>query len=481
MAHRIARGSFWSLAGASLAFAAACGGDDGGESTDPVSTGNLPAQFTVTIENVTPEPTALSAGRFSTVAGTAENRAIGPGEQYELTVKAPPLGRLSIVSMLVPSNDYFLSTDPVEGMPLFVERTGQPLQGVVSDVFKVYDLGTEENQPLGDGSTQANNLVGQGQEDTNIGLRDMDTTIREAVDTRLPAVADMIELELQPNQTEADETTTFTVILRNISTATTLTIDSGTRDVRFSPGAWAVHNPEQTNVFFTLGQADVGAGMENLAEDGRPAAISNMVAAGSGIRTSFAPGAYAVYTGANPIYTAGGTATIDLELLAEDGVIDQMVMALAAEDGVEASGGFDIPVGTTASGPIGPGESYSFSFTAKADAASKLSFASMYTPSNDIFVSTATGGFSLFETRVDETGVDALFPVANGEITNLALWDAGTEVNQEPGYGADQPDRQIGQNRGETENGTVGGVFDGFNYPTTASMLKVSFTAVTVQ
>ena len=57
-----------------------------------------------------------------------------------------------------------------------------------------------------------------------------------------------------------------------------------------------------------------------------------------------------------------------------------------------------------------------------------------------------------------ESGI-ALFNNGNpvsGDITSqMILWDAGTEANQEPGIGPDQGPRQKAPNTGLAENGVV--------------------------
>jgi hypothetical protein len=49
-----------------------------------------------------------------------------------------------------------------------------------------------------------------------------------------------------------------------------------------------------------------------------------------------------------------------------------------------------------------------------------------------------------------------------GDITSqVILWDAGTEVDQEVGIGADQGPRQKAPNTGKAENGVVRKIDDG--------------------
>ena len=61
----------------------------------------------------------------------------------------------------------------------------------------------------------------------------------------------------------------------------------------------------------------------------------------------------------------------------------------------------------------------------------------------------------------------------------VKLWDAGTEVNQEPFVGADQAARQAAPNTGAAENGVVQSittVTDGFTYPSVLASLKLTIT-----
>lgn len=119
--------------------------------------------------------------------------------------------------------------------------------------------------------------------------------------------------------------------------------------------------------------------------------------------------------------------------------------------------------GTT--GGIGPGGSYSFSFNAGTGA--KLSLATMLAQTNDLFYAFGDEGISLYN-----AGGDAVV----GDISSeLMLWDAGTEVNQMPGTGADQAPRQAASNTGVTENGSVkliADVNDGYTYPALSEVIK---------
>lgn len=129
------------------------------------------------------------------------------------------------------------------------------------------------------------------------------------------------------------------------------------------------------------------------------------------------------------------------------------------------SGVFNTPVGASDPGPLMPGNSYSFSFYASKG--HKLSFATMYVQSNDLFFAPGSDGFDLFDGDTPKTG----------DITSMVkLWDAGTEVNEEPGTGANQAPRQSGANTGSAENGTVRDIMnvnDGFTYPAVDQTIQV--------
>ncbi len=192
-------------------------------------------------------------------------------------------------------------------------------------------------------------------------------------------------------------------------------------------------------------------------------------AAQSALTTPFAPGVWVVHTAADPLFSAGqADRDQGLEALAEDGDPSGLAAAVAGQSGVSASGAFNTPVGATEPGPLLPGEAYEFTFEALAG--DNLSFATMFVQSNDLFFAPDGAGIALFE--------DDGTPIT-GDVTGLvALWDAGTEVNQEPGVGADQAPRQAGPDTGEDENGVVQIVSDEFTYPGTSETIQVSITAV---
>jgi hypothetical protein len=145
-----------------------------------------------------------------------------------------------------------------------------------------------------------------------------------------------------------------------------------------------------------------------------------------------APTFWALHTGtANPIFTGGQPEQGNgLEQLAETGNPEGLVKYISAVSGVAAVGANARPVGATGDGPLTPGQAYEFELSASPN--QSLSLAWMFGQSNDLFYS-------------NERPI-ALFvggkPVSGDMTTQLSLWDAGTEVNEEPGLGPNQAPRQ---------------------------------------
>jgi hypothetical protein len=184
------------------------------------------------------------------------------------------------------------------------------------------------------------------------------------------------------------------------------------------------------------------------------------------------PGTYAVHAEPAPMFTAGDPARDNgLETLAEDGVPTELASSLSERMGVSDSGAFDTPVGADEPGPLGPGDAYEFSVDASPG--ERLSFATMFVQSNDLFYAPDDEGIALFD------GEDPL----DGDVTiAVGLWDAGTERNEEPGLGENQAPRQSGPDTGPSEDEPVRlvtDVGDGYAYPYTSEVIRVTRTPET--
>jgi hypothetical protein len=217
------------------------------------------------------------------------------------------------------------------------------------------------------------------------------------------------------------------VRIENVSTATTLSTTAGgeasEQPVPLSPGAFAVHSPDEP--VFAAGEPERSNGLEEIAEDGRPG---------------------------------------------------RLVETLGARDSVTAAGAFTTPVGADGAGPIGPGSAYEFEADiTRSGPDNYLSLALMFIPSNDAFY--ALGG----ESGLKLVDGDEL---VTGDVTDhVALWDAGTEVNQEPGVGDQQVQRQRGGPGsfvGDPEREVVTPMHDvnGYDYPATEDVVRVTVERV---
>lgn len=176
------------------------------------------------------------------------------------------------------------------------------------------------------------------------------------------------------------------------------------------------------------------------------------------------PVVWAIVRDANPIFMPGAAAgSTGLEQLAEDGDPAALAASLAATPGVVASGAVAIPVGDTEAGPALPGKAFEFTVTARPG--DRLVVAMMFGQSNDWFYANAEP-FELFDAngRAIETDHSA----------HLTLWDAGTETNEEPGLGPNQAPRQAAPNTGTTENGVVRTAGDDFAAPSAAEVVRTT-------
>jgi hypothetical protein len=180
------------------------------------------------------------------------------------------------------------------------------------------------------------------------------------------------------------------------------------------------------------------------------------------------PAAYAVHEGDNPLFAPGAAASTGLERLAEDGSPTALVEEVSMETSDATVDSVAVPKDADEPAPIGPGESYEF--TVEAAAGKRLSLATMFVQSNDLFYAPGTDGVPLYEDGEPVTG----------DVTDqFTLWDAGTEQNQEPGTGGDQAPRQMEADSGPSEDATVRNVMsvdDGFDYPATGDVLEVTVT-----
>lgn len=188
---------------------------------------------------------------------------------------------------------------------------------------------------------------------------------------------------------------------------------------------------------------------------------------GSELPVVFAPGVFSIGTGSPVLFRENEAASPGFEALAEDGSPSMALKELEVRDGFNG-GAFGADTALTYDeSPLLPGITADFVFDARAD--DRLEFAMMWAQSNDVFVATRPGGVPLFGDAGPLTGL-----VRAG----ISLWDAGTEVNQEPGIGDTQAARQAAPGSGAAEGGVITELAsnrdaNGFAYPSLDDTLEV--------
>lgn len=406
------------------------------EDTTPTTT---MANFTVTIENVLTNKAYMASGSTGLLM---------PGESETITFNAGIGSYFSFATMFVQSNDLFYGFDE-KGIALY-DGNGDAVTGDVTAMVELWDAGTEVNEEPGVGPNQAPRQSGPNTGTDENGTVELIQNIADGF--TYPATNTVIKVTLTH-----DGGTEFTATIENISGSATL-------PTPFAPGVWAIHD---TNTqLFTAGEASPN-GLEGLAEDGSNQTLVDDLADETGYVSPFAPGVFVIHSNNDmPLFLSGQADFGDgLEALAEDGDPSVLDAPLKSLTSVKESAIFNTPTGAGSPGPLLPGNTYSFSFTA--EEGDYLNFATMLVHTNDLFFAFDDDGIALFNNGNAVTG----------DVTSsVQLWDAGTEVNEYPGAGNNQPARG-GADSGVDENGTVHLVNDGFSYPSTSSTIKVRIQA----
>src|ERR1051325_5769611 len=183
---------------------------------------------------------------------------------------------------------------------------------------------------------------------------------------------------------------------------------------------------------------------------------------------ALSPGMFVLSDKSAALFSEGKPARKNgLEMQAEDGDPSGLVSSLMAmHHSSNLHGVFNTPVGTVASGPILPGDSYEFTFTAASGM--NLFMTEMFGQSNDWFYAPGRNGITLF----DDKGM----PVSGDISDQFYLWDAGTEKDEEIGIGPNQGPRQKGTNTGEDEHGVIHRVKDDRWTAKNAEFFRVTIT-----
>ncbi len=181
--------------------------------------------------------------------------AIGPGESTEFTFTADPGDRLSLLAGLGAGNDHFIGTGSV-GVALFANN-GSPMdERDISDVLRIWEVGSEYTQAPGQGgdqlATQA--AAGDGMDESG-NVQAFNTSTRA-----LPQAAQVVTVDVT---NDAKNPETLIITIHNVG---------GTVASDLSDLVWALHE-DTVSVFSAGGAASDTAGLEELAEDGEAATL----------------------------------------------------------------------------------------------------------------------------------------------------------------------------------------------------------------
>ena len=248
------------------------------------------------------------------VGGDGPGIALPGGGAYEFVIRAHEGDALSFATMLAQSNDGFLAPNEY-GIALY--DMGAPVSGDVTDQVYYWDLGTERNEPIGEGMYQAPRQAAPNSGPAGDGMVRLASDLDD--NYSYPAAADLVVVTLT-----AGDMGEFTVRIENVS-------DMSMYASPITPVFWIVHASDMMmmdddmmmddemaeddemmdddemaedddmmddemaedddmmmddemmkddmmmmkhGILFTSGQPDYGHGLEALAEDGDPSALA---------------------------------------------------------------------------------------------------------------------------------------------------------------------------------------------------------------
>lgn len=380
-------------------------------------------RFTVTITN---KINYLGTKVFNTPAGaSAPGPVTAANGYYSVNFKAVPGTKLSFVTMSAATNDWFYAPK-MTGIDLF-DASGNPITGDISSQIYLWDAGTEEEDPA---------TIATAPNGGTAGSPDDDNTVRVVKDDVTP----YLRTELSYNSS----TKYFTLKLTNLVGAT------GSTPIILTPGLTVLH--AQNAPLFTVGQPDRGYGLKEIAEAGKPMPLYQWFNAagsqGAPLRLSssytvFSPAVlYAFSTTKDPWFVQGqqAKASSGVEEIAEDGNNQVAYNYLK---------GLGLPVAkSNETVPVKPGESLTFTIEVPQGLDYKLGFGTMLVDTNDWFISYNNNGVALFD------GSGNAFS-GTSESDETYLFDAGTEADEEVGFGANQAPRQSGSNTGAADSNNL--------------------------
>jgi len=347
------------------------------------------------------EPQNLSDARSNPERASLDS----PGEFFEIEFVASPGANMSFVSMSSISNDWLFSPEG-EGIQIF-DESGQPMLREITSEIRLWDAGTEEENPATFGGSGA-----------DLREDDDDNTIR--------ILENDVSAYLTAELTNYEATTrTFTLRITNLRG------EFAEQDpIRISPGIVVLH--AQDDPFFTSGMPDRGVGLQLIAERGNIMEqwswLNEVGTDEAPLRLSsswstISPGiVYAFNTDSDPWFTQGEPMVTNsgVEELAEDGN-NQVAFDYLS--------GLGIPVvQSEQTRNLNPGEALTFSIEVPTGRGFKLGIGTMLVRTNDWYMSFNNNGVALF----DESGN----PFSGiSESDEIYLFDGGTEEDELVGIG----------------------------------------------
>ena len=379
--------------------------------------------YAVTVENVSTNYMFFESGISSIPVGAIAAGPAHPGQSFKFSFHAGPKHKLSLATMYGFSNDGFYAPSGM-GISLFSNPT-TPVTGDITSQVMLWDVGTQMNQMPG-----ATNMHNGAHETVPVQLM---SAVGDGYNYGTVATNLKVTLAYEGNNL-------FTVTVDNLMGSTTA----------ISPVAWVVHT--MANPLFEQGMPDYGKGLQALAEKGNAASLGQYLSMNSGYVSPVAPVLWVfhdkndkpVFTQNKPDYGIG------LEALAETGNPAPLYQSL--KDKGYTTGFYATREDNLGDGPLFPGQKYKF--TIEGPVGQTLSLACMLGASNDIFFSTVDDGIKL-PNDDDKTDITHL----------IALYDAGTEVNEYPGT----------QTQANTvESGNVRLLNDALPWPAASKVIKVT-------
>ncbi|MBC8071686.1 MAG: spondin domain-containing protein [Deltaproteobacteria bacterium] len=240
--------------------------------TEPVFTPDFPDRGDGLAELASDGDVSVLAESVITARGHVQSGTtkgvLAPGEESSFIFTAEPGDRLSLLAGLGAGNDHFIGTGSL-GVALFANNGSPMNMRDISDVLRVWEVGTEYTQAPGQGFDQLGTQASAGDGMPETGA----VTAFNSSTRALPQAARVISVDVTTDpKTPEVLTITFTNIGDTVASNLSQTV-------------WALHE-DTVSVFTAGGDAADVAGLEDLVEDGDGTALQATLAAVAGVGTA---------------------------------------------------------------------------------------------------------------------------------------------------------------------------------------------------